>query len=176
MFKPLVSSFAAALVCAAAAAPLAAQGQPPASPAAQVMAKVGAASLTIDYSRPSMRGRAIMGGLVPFDKVWRTGANRATHLKVDGHLKIGDLDVPSGTYTIYTIPGAQGWTLIVNKQTGQWGTQYDQAQDLGRVKMSVDSLPTPVEQFTIAVSGSGSAGTLTMEWEKTRASVALSSK
>ncbi len=173
MLKSFVSSIAAAALVMAAAAPLLAQAQPPASPAAQVTAKVGAATITIDYSRPSMRGRAIMGGLVPYDKVWRTGANRATHLKTDAALTIGDLAVPAGTYTLYTVPGEKGWTLIVNKQTGQWGTQYDQAQDLGRVKMTVEVLPAAVEQFTIAVTASG---TLTMEWEKTRASVAVASK
>lgn len=176
MSRLLVSSFVAALACAAVVTPAAAQGQAPASPAAQVTAKVGAASLTIDYSRPSMRGRKIMGELVPFDKVWRTGANRATHLKVEGAITIGDLAVPAGTYTLYTVPGAQGWTLIVNKQTGQWGTQYDQAQDLGRVKMAVAPLSAPVEQFTIAVTGTGAAATLTLEWENTRASVGLSAK
>ncbi len=176
MHKPFVSSIAAAALVIAAAAPLLAQSQPPASPAAQVTARIGAATITIDYSRPSMRGRKIMGGLVPYDKVWRTGANRATHLKTDAALTIGDLAVPAGTYTLYTVPGEKGWTLIVSKQTGQWGTQYDQAQDLGRVKMTAEALPAAVELFTIAVAGSGAAGTLTMEWENTRASVAVAAK
>lgn len=166
----------AAVVFALAVPVVVAQGQAPASPAAQVTAKVGAATITIDYSRPSMRGRAIMGGLVPFDKVWRTGANRATHLKTDAPLSIGGLDVPAGTYTLYTIPAASGWTLIINKQTGQWGTQYDQAQDLGRVKMAVASTPAAVEQFTIALAADGGQGTLSLEWESTRATVAVAAK
>jgi len=170
MLKPLLSCVAAVAMLFTAVAPVLAQGQAPASPPAQVTAKVGAATITIDYARPSMRGRKIMGGLVPFDKVWRTGANRATHLKTDAAITIGTLAVPAGTYTLYTIPGEKAWTLVVNKQTGQWGTQYDQAQDLGRAPMTVETLPSAVEAFTIAVTA---AGTLTLEWETTRASVAV---
>lgn len=177
MFKRIVlSASAIAMAFAVTAAPAAAQNQPPASPAAQVSATIGAANVTIDYGRPSMRGRKIMGGLVPFDKVWRTGANRATHLKTDAPLQIGSLAVPAGTYTLYTVPGEKTWTLIVNKQTGQSGTQYDQAQDLGRVEMAVETLQAPVEQFTIAVRGSGAKATLALEWEATRASVAVEAK
>ena len=176
MFKKLVLlTTAAALVCAV-AAPLAAQAQAPASPPAKVTAKIGAATVTIDYSRPSMRGRKIMGGLVPFDKVWRTGANKATHLITDAALTIGTLAVPAGTYTVYTVPGEKAWTLVINKQTGQWGTQYDQAQDLGRVEMKVEPIQTAVEMFTIAIKASGAKGALTMEWENTRASVAVEAK
>lgn len=177
MFKTLtVTAAACAFVCAGLVPHAAAQGQAPASPPAQVTAKVGAATITIDYARPSMRGRTIMGGLVPFDKVWRTGANRATHLKTDADLTVGGLRVPAGTYTIYTVPGEKAWTLIINKQTGQWGTQYDQAQDLGRVDMTVAALPAAVEQFTITLSASGTKGELALEWEKTRASVAVEAK
>ena len=79
-----------------------------------------------------MRGRKIMGGLVPYGKVWRTGANPATTLITKANLKIGTLDVPAGTYTIYTLPNEDQWLLIVNKQTGQWGTVYHEDQDLGR--------------------------------------------
>ena len=88
---------------------------------------------------PSMRGRKIMGGLVPYDKVWRTGANAATTLKTTAALDFGGTLVPAGTYTLYTLPGEKGWKLIINKQTGQWGTQYDQAQDLARVDLKVDA-------------------------------------
>jgi hypothetical protein len=177
MFKRMLPlATAAALTCVVAVLPLAAQGQAPASPPGQTSAKIGAATVTIDYGRPSMRGRAIMGGLVPYDKVWRTGANRATHLKTDADLRVGSLVVPAGTYTLYTIPGEKAWTLIINKQTGQWGTQYDQAQDLGRVEMKRDATPAPVEQFTMTLAGAGPAGTLTLEWENTRASVTVEAK
>jgi Protein of unknown function (DUF2911) len=87
-------------------------------------------TVTIHYSRPSMRGRKIFGRLVPYDRVWRTGANAATSLQTDVDLTIGGANVPAGSYTLYTLPGANGWQLIINKQTGQWGTEYGQARTL----------------------------------------------
>jgi hypothetical protein len=91
----------------------------PLSPPAKAEGKVGAASITIDYGAPSMRGREIFGGLVPYDKVWRTGANAATTLVTGADIVIGDLEVPKGTYTLFTIPGKDAWTLIVSTETGQ---------------------------------------------------------
>lgn len=163
---------------AAIPSPASAQGQqPPLSPPGRTSVKVGAATITIDYARPSMRGRKIMGALVPYDKIWRTGANAATTLKTDTALDLGGASVPAGTYTLYTLPGEKAWTLIINKQTGQWGTQYDQAQDLARVDMTVDATTQPVEQFTITLSTSGPAvGLLVLEWEATRVSVPFSVK
>jgi hypothetical protein len=146
----------------------------PLSPPTKASGKIGGKNVTIDYSAPSKRGRAIMGGLVPYGQVWRTGANAATTLVTDGDLMIGSLHVPAGKYTLYTIPGETEWTLIVNKQTGQWGTNYDQAQDLGRVKMTVKPVKDPVETFAIALASSGAKnGTLTLTWENTAASVPL---
>jgi hypothetical protein len=166
---------AAAAVLAALAAPTFAQpAQPPLSPKAQATATIAGKAVTVDYSSPRVRGRKIMGGLVPYGKVWRTGANAATTLTTAGDLMIGTLHVPAGTYTLYTIPGEKEWTLIVNKQTGQWGTQYDAAQDLGRVPMKVSALPSPREEMTIAVRpGEGPRGTLAIEWESTAATVDL---
>ena len=165
--------FAAAVVAAIlVVAPLAltinAQ-QPPLSPPGTASVKIGTATITIDYGRPSIRARKIMGGLVPYDKVWRTGANAATTLKTDAALDLGGAVVPAGTYTIYSWPGEKAWKLIINKQTGQWGTAYDQAQDLARVDLKVGATSAPVEQFTITLAGTGpSAGLLTMEWENTK--------
>lgn len=105
--------------------------------------------ITIDYCAPQMHGRTIFGGLVPYGEVWRTGANAATTMKTTVPLQIGSLNVPAGTYTLYSLSTADGWTLIVNKQNGQWGTVYDKAQDLGRVPMSAGSTATPVETFVI---------------------------
>ena len=119
------------------------------SPAAKAAVILPNANITIDYCAPQMHGRAIFGGLVPYGEVWRTGANAATTLKTSGALQIGDLKVPAGTYTLYSLPTQDGWTLIVNKQTGQWGTVYDKAQDLGRVAMSASTTSTPVESFVI---------------------------
>jgi hypothetical protein len=129
-------------------------------------------TVTIDYSRPSMRSRKVFGGLVPYDQVWRTGANAATSLKTSVDLNIGGTTVPKGSYTLYTLPGANGWQLIVNKQTGQWGTEYDKAQDLARIPMKVTQRSSGLELFTISLDKvGGNAGTLKLEWENTLASV-----
>jgi len=131
----------------------------------------------IAYSRPLMRGRKIMGDLVPYGKIWRTGANEATSLKTTADLDIGGLSVPAGSYTIYTLPGENAWKLIVNKQTGQWGTVYDEKQDLGRVDMNVGKLGPAVEQFTIKFEKTGEkSASLILEWENTRLVVAVQEK
>lgn len=131
-------------------------------------------TVTVAYSRPSMRNRKIMGELVPFDKVWRTGANEATSFETQVPLKVGNTEIPAGKYTLYTIPSQAGWTLIINKQTGQWGTQYDQSQDLARVKMDVKQLSAPVEQFTISFEKTGDTSCrMKLEWENTSASVSF---
>ncbi len=144
-----------------------AQSEPkkPLSPPAKAEATVNGKKITINYSAPSKRGRAIMGGLVPYGKVWRTGANAATTLITEADLMIGSLHIPAGQYTLYTIPGEKEWTLIVNKQTGQWGTEYNEDQDLGRVKLKVaPPLKDPVETFVIGVGD-----TLSFTWENTKA-------
>ncbi|MCU1245704.1 MAG: hypothetical protein JWN02_1614 [Acidobacteria bacterium] len=139
----------------------------PLSPPASATGSIGAAKITIDYSAPSKRGREIMGGLVPYGKVWRTGANAATTLTTDRDLMIGHLNVPAGKYTLYTIPNAKEWTLIVNKQNGQWGTEYDEKQDLGRVTLAVKSTKAPVETFVIDVkpARTRNEGEITFTWE-----------
>lgn len=138
----------------------------PLSPPQEVKYTSNSKQVTVNYSAPSKRGREIMGALVPYGKVWRTGANAATTLTTTTDLMLGSLHVPAGKYSLYTIPGEKEWTLIVNKQTGQWGTNYDEKQDLGRVKMKVTHLDKPVEQFTVAVDKN-----LTLSWENTQASV-----
>lgn len=128
--------------------------------------------VTISYSRPSMRNRKIMGELVPYGKVWRTGANEATTLTTEADLDIGGAKVPAGTYTLYTLPSADTWKLIINKQTGQWGTEYHQDQDLARVDMKKTDIVVPVEQFTISLDQDGNdSADLILEWEKTRLTV-----
>src|SRR5260370_24110453 len=130
--------------------------------------------VTINYSRPSMKGRKIMGDLVPYGKVWRTGANEATTLTTAADLNIGGTKVPAGAYTLYTLPSADAWKLIINKQTGQWGTVYNQDQDLARVDMKKTDIAVQVEQFTIALDqASNDSCDLSLEWEKTRASVTV---
>jgi hypothetical protein len=107
--------------------------------------------ITIDYSRPSLKGRKVGQELAPYGKVWRTGANEATALNTAIDLNIGGAKVPAGKYTLYTLPSEGTWKLIINKQTGQWGTQYDESQDLARVDMKKTALPQSVEQFTLSV-------------------------
>jgi hypothetical protein len=132
--------------------------------------------IAVDYSRPSMRNRKIFGGLVPYDKVWRTGANEATGFTTEADLVMGGVTIPKGNYTIYTLPSPASWKLIINKQTGQWGTEYDPSQDLARIDMKVDTLDAPVEQFTISFAPTSKGGVMKMEWETTRASVEFSEK
>ncbi|HYE24287.1 MAG TPA: DUF2911 domain-containing protein [Clostridia bacterium] len=128
----------------------------------------------ITYHRPSMRGRKIYGGLVPFNQVWRTGANEATTLKTDVALDINGTQVPAGAYTLFTLPSEGTWKLIVNKQTGQWGTDYKQDQDLARIDMQKEALPEPAEQFTISFEPEkGSTTQLNLDWEDTRQSVTV---
>jgi len=146
------------------------EAKKPLSPPAHVDAKLNSKKITIDYSAPSMRGRKIMGELVPYGKVWRTGANAATTLVTEGDLMIGTVHVPAGTYTLYTLPGEKEWTLIINKETGQWGTKYDESKDLGRTKLAVKKLDKPVETFNVAlVPVNPNQATLTLTWENTQA-------
>lgn len=147
--------------------------KPPLSPPAQAMLTFADGNtVQIDYSRPSMRSRKIFGGLVPYDQVWRTGANAATSLKTSVDLMIGGTKVPKGSYTIYSLPGMNSWQLIINKQTGQWGTEYNQAQDLARIPMKVSQRSSGLEMFTISFDKmGGDAATLKLEWENTTASV-----
>jgi hypothetical protein len=146
------------------------------SPNDSVRASLGGAVLAVRYSRPSMRGRVIFGNVVPWNKVWRTGANQATIFETGADLVVAGTTVPAGKYSLWTLPSPGGWTLIVNKNTGQWGTDYDAQYDLARQDMKVETLTQPVEQFTIAIEPKGKGGVLKLEWEKTRASIPLATK
>jgi hypothetical protein len=143
------------------------------SPAAKASATLGGKAITVDYSAPSKRERVIMGGLVPYGKLWRTGANAGTTLLSAADLMIGSLHVPAGTYTLLTIPNEKEWTLVVSKQSGLWGTNgYDEANDLGRVAMKVAPVKDTVETFTIGIVPAGEMnGSLSMKWENVEASV-----
>ncbi len=108
--------------------------------------------ITINYGSPAVRGRSVWGGtLVPFDSVWRTGANEATHLATSKTIQLGDMTLAPGLYTLWTQHTRTGTFLIVNKQVGQWGTQYNAATDVGRVAMDVANTPEHVEDFTITI-------------------------
>lgn len=147
------------------------------SPKAEASVKLNGKDITIHYNAPSVRGRKIMGELVPYGKVWRTGANEATTLVTAGNLKIGALTVPAGTYTLYTLPSANRWQLIVNKQNAQWGTEYKQDQDLGRVDMQTHTLPSPQEVMSISFERTrGNTTELHIKWETTDASVPVTAE
>ena len=128
-------------------------------------ATIGAATFSVDYGRPLARGRTLLGNVISYDRVWRTGANAATQFTSSASITLAGLALPAGTYTLWTVPHVGRVDLIVNKQTGQWGTEYSRAQDLGTAPMRSDSLDTPVEKFTIAIEpGDARHGTLAMAW------------
>lgn len=154
------------LTLALSAAPLAAQ-----SPASLTVAPSGRATaevnvspprvqgqpapaplkIRIDYGQPHVRGRQILGSLVPYDSVWRTGANSSTTLTTELDLLLGGVDVPKGAYSLYSLPTRSGWLLIVNKNTGQWGTEYDKSHDLARIPLVARTLSESVESLSIVL-------------------------
>jgi hypothetical protein len=131
----------------------------------------GGAALWIDYGRPAKRDRTIFGGVVPWNAVWRTGANAATQFRTDKALQMNGTTVPAGFYTLWSIPTPTGMKLVINSQTGQWGTDHDPAKDLYTIDMQVSTLPQPVERFTISVEPSDRGGVLRMDWDTRRASL-----
>lgn len=144
------------------------QKKPMLSPPAKASVELSGKQITIDYNTPFMRGRKIFGGLVPYGKVWRTGANPATTLKTEANLKIGTATVPAGIYTLYTLPSETTWKLIINKQTGQWGTVYHQSQDLARVAMHKDTVPHQQEKMSISFEKTnGNRTQLHVRWATT---------
>jgi len=148
------------------------------SPAASAMCDLGGGkTIKTNYSSPGMKGRKIYGDLVPFGQIWRAGANEATTFVTSSDVVVGGKGVPAGSYTIFTIPALDKWTLIINKKTGEWGIPYKyESDELARVEMEVSALPGPVENFTTTYDKSGSGCTLRMDWENTRASVDITPK
>jgi hypothetical protein len=129
---------------------------------------VDGANISIEYGRPFLKGRA-ESEVMPAGQVWRTGADEATTLKTDKPLRFGSLAVPAGTYTLWTVPGSPGWQLVINKQTGQWGTAYQQKDDLGRVPMTLEKASKPVDQLTISIDDTASGAAVRVEWGSVRA-------
>lgn len=133
------------------------------SPPRQAKGTVGEAEITIDYSSPSVKGRKIWGGLVPYGQVWRTGANEATTFEVTKDITVEGKALPAGKYALFTIPGEQKWTIIFNTAPDQWGaSDYDQAKDALRVEVAPQTLDESVEAMEISVG----EGTVTLRWEK----------
>jgi hypothetical protein len=136
------------------------------SPPAKETAEIGSATLTIDYSKPSVKGRTIWGDLVPYDKVWRTGANEATTFEVTKDIKVEGKVLPAGKYALFTIPGKETWTIIFNSEPKQWGAyKYDETKDVLRVVVSTEGNEM-VEQMTFEVDSDGEEGQVFLSWEK----------
>ena len=140
-------------------------------------------TINVDYSSPRVsdpkthQPRKIYGGLVLYGKVWRTGANESTTFVTDTDVTIGGKDVPAGSYTIFTVPNEDKWTLVISKKTGEWGTDYPgEDNDLARVDMTASKTSAPVENFTIAFDQKGDSCTMHLDWENTRASVDITEK
>jgi hypothetical protein len=166
------------------AAALSAQQQgPPKSPSATASATIGGKAVTITYSSPRVNGRGghlfTKDGQIgkdPTYPVWRAGANSATALHADGDINIGSVAVPKGDYTLYVdISDPDNWVLVINKQTGQWGTKYDKSMDLGRAKMTMAAPGALVEnlKYTLTDNGGGK-GSLSLAWENKSGSVSIS--
>lgn len=135
-----------------------------------VITEIGGARLSVDYGRPSRRGRAIFGNVVPFDRIWRTGANLATHFTTDRPLDFDGVHLPAGTYTLHTIPRPDGWTLLVSSETGQWGSVApDPRRFAARIPMRVRETSEVVETFTIALVPEGAGGRIRLAWDRTLA-------
>ena len=145
------------------------------SPAAKAScALADGKSITVDYSSPRAKGRKIFGGLVPYGEVWRAGANEATAFVTTTDVMVGGTHVPAGSYTIFAIPNKDKWTLVISKKTGEGGTAYPgPSEDLARIDMKAATLPSTVENFTIAFDKTASGCTMRMDWETMRASVEI---
>ncbi len=146
------------------------------SPRDTAHAAFASANIFIDYGRPSMRGRKVFGNIVPWNVVWRLGANAATQLVTDKPLTFGTTVVEPGTYSLFALPSRETWLLIINKQHGQWGTIYDQSKDLVRIPMKTERMKDPLERFTSQIDVRGNEGSLVFEWETTRVSVPFAVK
>jgi hypothetical protein len=140
------------------------------------VANAGGAAISIDYGRPAKRGRQVMGNLVPYGEVWRTGANAATQFRTDKPLDFGGTVVPAGFYTLWSLVTPTSWKLIVNGETGQWGTAHKAEKDLYTLEMKMSSLPQVVERFTISIEPGATGGVLNLDWDTTRASIAFTVK
>jgi hypothetical protein len=149
------------------------------SPAAQAQCKFSdGKTITVNYSSPRARGRRIFGGLVHYGEVWRTGANEATTFVTNENLiTVKGIKMPAGSYTIFTVPDPEKWTLIINKHTGESGTPYKyESEELARVPMSITRLPSQIENFTISFDHTGGSCIMRMSWENTEASVEFTEK
>ena len=141
-----------------------------------VIAKINDVDIRLDYSRPSVRGRVIFGEVVPWNRVWRTGANEPTKITINKPIYFSGKELPPGEYSIFTRPAKEGWTLIINKQTNMWGTDHDPENDLLHIPMQSGVLDTPLELMTIEIIEQGSEGILNVIWDTTKAFVTFNTQ
>ena len=147
---------------------------PQPSPLSTVSQKIGLAEVTVTYSRPSRRGREIMGKLVPYDKLWRTGANQATKVSLSDEMNVASKTVPAGEYALFTIPGKQAWTVILNKNTEASAADYKQEEDVLRVEVPTSTTNDTYETFTIGFSDLTQTGAnMNLAWENTKVAIPL---
>ena len=163
MNSPKIFRLLAILLVALVVTPaaMAQEQKPKASPAATATGKAGGATVTINYSSPSVNGRTIWGDLVPYGQVWRAGANEATTVTFDKDVMVEGKPLAAGTYSFYTIPGEDKWTVIFNKTAKQWGTQYDEGQDALRITVTPRKAPIMNERLKYDVNNTG----LLLSWE-----------
>lgn len=130
--------------------------------------------IKVVYGRPQKKGRTMLGGTEPYGKVWRTGANESTEIKLYKDVTFGDKKIPAGTYTLYSIPEKDEWTIIFNSKLDTWGPyEYDETKDVARIKVPAGKSDSEVEAFTIAFDGANGTGTMVLAWENTAVKVPL---
>lgn len=178
--KPISTTFCSAALLTLAFGATAALAQsapetPQPSPKARVDQRIGINDFSIEYSSPAVKGRTIWGGLVPLDTLWRTGANMATKLTASRDFMIGGKSVAAGTYSVFTIPGKSSWTVILNSNWEQGGTDdYDEKLDVARITVTPESMPSSRERMTFIYSDTtDSSANLDFEWEKVRVRIPL---
>lgn len=169
--------FALLLIFGASASVNAQIKSPQPSPAAELEQTVGLTDLTIAYSRPGVKGRTVFGDLVPYGKVWRTGANKAVQFSTSTAITFGGKDVPAGDYALFTLPGKDKWDVILYTETEIWGTPetWDNAMEAARVTVNVKNLNDNVESFTISIDNiqNGTNADLNISWAKTKVTVKI---
>ncbi|MHA6246427.1 DUF2911 domain-containing protein [Pontibacter sp. CAU 1760] len=170
----ILNTLAVLLICLLAATGAWAQGNSAnkPSPAAEATGKIGDATVKVNYSSPAVKGRTIWGDLVPYGKVWRAGANEATTVTLDKDVMVEGKPLAAGTYSFYTIPGEDAWTVIFNKTAKQWGTQYDEKQDALRVQVKPKATASMNERLAYEVTDKG----LVLRWEKMELPIMISAK
>ncbi|MEO8505717.1 MAG: DUF2911 domain-containing protein [Acidobacteriota bacterium] len=179
--KAPLRTLALGLLLALGGALLASAQNPPhverSAPRATIALDIAWAHVTVEYGRPSTRGRAIFGQELPFDRVWRLGADEATRLTTTASLSIGGVEVPGGSYSLFVIPRSHTWTVIVNRIAHLWGAwNWNPAQDLGRVELAIETLETPIDTLTLNLAPQAERekeGSLTIAWERSQITVPL---